>query len=187
MRNGFLKSPKLFIVLAVIVLAFVGYWQITNQQGPQKTIKTSTSSSTAPAKATVVLNRPFYFSIPQSGSTKNEQKITFTLLTAERKDEIKIKGEPRKPGEGHDFLLLRLELDNPSTKRIKFASADFIRLLGTGDKKYSPDFHNGTVILDPISVRRDLVSFKVDKDIKKFTLLIGELEKDKERLEIEFK
>lgn len=182
MKEKLLENPKL-IILTLIVAAVVGYFIYANQGDSQK--KTKPSTTTAPVKASVEVNAPFQFDIPQNGKLAPQQ-IKFTILRAERKDEIKVKGEARKATQGHDFLLLRLELDNPSPKRIKFVSSDFIRLLGAEDKKYSPDFHNGAVVLDPISVRRDLVSFIVDQDAKNFTLLVGELDKDKQQVNIEF-
>lgn len=177
-----LKNPKLIIGLFILAVV-IGYFIYTKGSDSQKRAKPS--PITAPVKSSVELNAPFKFNIPQDGKRALEQ-IKFTILRAERKDEIKVKGEVRKASEGHDFLLLRLELDNPSPQRIQFISSDFIRLLGAEDKKYSPDFHNGTIILDPISVRKDLVSFIVDQNIKKFTFLVGELDKDKQELNIEF-
>lgn len=183
MNEGLLKNPKL-IILTLIVAAAVGYLIYANQGDSQK--KTKPSQTTAPIKASVEVNTPFQFNIPQNGAKLAPQQIKFTILRAERKDEIKVKGEVRKATEGHDFLLIRLEIDNPSPQRIKFVSSDFIRLVGAEDKKYSPDFHNGSIILDPISVRRDLVSFMVDQGAKNFTLLVGELDKDKQQVNIEF-
>lgn len=179
-----LKNPKL-IVLILIVAAIVGYFIYSNQGDSQR--KAKPSPITAPVKASVEVNTPFQFDIPQNGTKQAPQQIKFTILRAERKDEIKIKGEVRKATPGHDFLLIRLELDNPSPQRIKLVSSDFIRLVGAEDKKYSPDYHNGAIVLDPISVRRDLVSFIVDQDARKFTLLVGELDKDKQQVNIEFK
>lgn len=176
------KYKKIILLLGLLLLIFAAYKFFSPKiSSPQK----PTEETTSQVLAQVAVNRSFTFPAQIQGGKKTED-VTFTITTVERKNEIKVKSKPRQALPGNNFLLVRLELDNPSTERLIFASADFIRLLGKDDKKFSPDFHNGQVIIDPLSVRRDLVSFMAAQDQKNFTLLVGELEKDKERLEINF-
>jgi len=117
---------------------------------------------------------------------KQEVPVTFTITTIERKDEIKVKGDPRRLTGGRDFVLVRIEIENDATERVAIASADRVRLEGGGGKLFAPDYHNGNVVVDPISVRRDLLAFIVDTDVKKLTFLVGELEGEKQRIEVSF-
>lgn len=176
------KYKKFLYLLVFVLLVFAGY-KIFSPKIPSPQKQTTNQSSRVLSQ--VEVGRSFTFPAQIQGGKKTED-ITFTLTQAERKNEIKVKGQPRQAQSGRDFLLLRIELDNPSTEKLVFASADFIRLLGKEEKKFSPDFHNGSVIIDPLSVRRDLVSFIIPEEKKSFTFLVGELEKDKERLEINF-
>ena len=63
---------------------------------------------------------------------------------------------------GKEYLLLRIELTNDMSERLAFATADHVRLQGEDEKLFSADFHNGNVVIDPLSVRRDLVAYVVD-------------------------
>ncbi len=165
------KKVNLQIVIAVLALSvLIGFFTFQNSRNSR------VPSKVAPVLARVAVDKSWVFS----------KDIKFTITTAEKKDQLKIKGNITKVSSGKDYLMLRLEIDNPSTERIKFMSSDLIRLI-EGDKKYAPDFHNGVINLDPISTRKDLVAFSVSEKVKKFTFQIGELSKEKETIEIEFK
>lgn len=181
------KKVNLQIVIAVLVLALlIGFFAFQNSRNSRTSGKTSavTDNKVAPALARVAVDKSWMFPIP--AAIKASGDVKFTITTAEKKDQLKVKNTGTKATSGKDYLLLRLEIDNPSTERIKFMSSDFIRLVA-GDKKYAPDFHNGVINLDPISTRKDLVAFSVGEETKKFIFQIGELSKDKETIEIEFK
>ncbi len=176
---------KIALLFAVLVLLVGGVSQVILQK---RSFTTTTQAK--PAIITTV-GKSFDFTAYEIGKNtsiqSNANKVKFTIVSAELQNEIKVKGEPRKAPDGKTFLMMRFELNNETTKRLSFISPDYIRLVGEGDKKYSPDFHNGVVVLDPLSVRNDLNSFVVDAKQKKFTFLIGELDKTKEKIEIIFK
>ena len=181
----FLKpSKKLLVVLGVAVpLVLVFAW------GRGKTLGTETASSVVSSqksresKATIEVGKTFTFNAVNAA--KEEVPIKFTITTVERKDEIKVKDEPKKTTAGRDFLLVRIELQNDATERVAIATTDRIRLEEAG-KLYAPDYHNGNVVIDPISVRRDLVAFIVDTDQKEFSFLVGELAGEKQKIQIKF-
>ncbi len=76
-------------------------------------------------------------------------------------------------------------LKEEKTEKLAFGSAERIRLDVDG-KFYAPDYHNGIVVIDPISVKKDLLAFSVEKKTDKFVLQVGELEGEKEKIEINF-
>lgn len=184
--RGFKKftSSKLFKILFLLLVLFIGYKTIRPRLS-QKEVAIQQPASVKPAKATTEVKKSFKFSASKIAG-KGEEEVNFTITTAELKDEIKVKGVPRKANKGNLFLLLRLEIENESTNRLSLTPADLIRLVGENEKKFAPDFHNATIIIDPISVRKDLVSFIVSQEQRKFTLLVGELEKEKEKVEVNF-
>ena len=180
------RYKKLLAVLGIVIAIFLIILLAKGQTGRSPSgVKTTVSSDkSTKAEATVNINRAFEFMAVNA--KKQEVPVTFTITTIERKDEIKVKGDPRRLTGGRDFVLVRIEIENDATERVAIASADRVRLEGGGGKLFAPDYHNGNVVVDPISVRRDLLAFIVDTDVKKLTFLVGELEGEKQRIEVSF-
>jgi len=177
------KVFKLFILLLLVIFGFAGYQAVRR---PASLKKTASEPRVIPAKSTVEIGKSFVFPAPKIGK-KGEEDVTFTIAYAELKDEITVKGNPRKATKGNQFLLLRLEIENKAPDRLSLIPSDYIRLVSEEGKNFSPDFHNAAIIIDPLSVRKDLVSFIVGQDEKKFTFMVGELEEEeKEKVEINF-
>lgn len=142
------------------------------------------SSETVKATAIAELNKQFKFkAINQKRETK---EVSFTIITVERKDEIKVKGETRRAPRDFDFMLVRVEIENTLPEKLAITPSDLIRLEDERGKLFSPDYHNGNVILDPLSVKKDLISFIVPKNTKKFVFQVGELDGKKEKVEVNF-
>lgn len=186
------RRDKIVILIALLVIGFVVYRLLITSGGRQSSSvlpgpKTFSSGDSEPAKPLkeTELDRAFTFNAQRQDGAGTEG-IQFTIFEAELKDEIKVQGEPRKAGKDKAYLLLRLELNNETTNRLKFTSADHVRRISEENKKYAPDYHNGTVTLDPISVRNDLMSFLVDKETELFIFQVGELEGEKENVEVTF-
>ena len=137
-------------------------------EGPQQAVFPDKATK---SKAQVKIGQSFEFKA--INAKKEEVSVIFTLVSAERKDEIRGKDEPRHASPGRDYLLLRLEIQNNKAERVAIASSDRIRLEGEDGKLFSPDYHNGNVVVDPISVRRDSVVFVVDSNINNFSFLVG--------------
>lgn len=187
--KSFRSFKKFFYIIAgsLIIIALI-YSFIFNKSS-SKAVEPKSISSTSNQKVT--LNREFEFSIPAINDqgqfiAKKEGKIKFIITEAELKDEIKVKGETRQAKEGQIYLILRIELQNDSPDRLAIISSKYVRLVGLENKKFSPDFHNAMVAVDPLSVRRDIVSFIVNKDSKNFNFQVGELEGEKQSIEIAF-
>ncbi|MBL7159334.1 hypothetical protein ISS85_02585 [Candidatus Microgenomates bacterium] len=180
-----LTFSKLFKLLIILAILFIGYQLIVRPRLFQKPFFSQKTTSISSVIAITDVKKSFEFeAIVVKG--KGAERIVFTIVSAELKEEIKVKGESRKVNEGKQFLLLRLEIENDTTEKLAMITSDLIRLVDNEDKKYAPDFHNATVVIDPLSVRKDLVSFIVDAKLKSFKLLVGGLEKEKETVEINF-
>lgn len=136
------------------------------------------------SSVSVGINKNFEFLAIDASKTK--VPVVFTLVSAERKEDITLKGESRKPSSGKDYLFLRVEIQNNKTERVAIASMDRIRLKDDKGNLYAPDYHNGNVVVDPISTKKDLLAFAVDKKQKTFILQVGELDGEKQEIEVKF-
>lgn len=163
------------VILIVLFSIFKKDNKSTNSSGVQSIVEKNVPT------VQIVKN----FNFQAIDAEKEMHDVTLSVVQAELKSEVKVKGEARKPSSGNSFLLLRLEIDNKDPERVAFSSADHIRLEADG-KKYAPDFHNGNVVIDPISVKKDLVAFIVPDSQKSFKFIIGELEGEKQELEVSF-
>jgi hypothetical protein len=178
------KLIKIFVFIFILFLVLIAIRAVVGGRPTSRTVVIQEQSVAKP-KATVELNKTFEFSAAKVGQ-KGTQKIKFTIASAELKDEIKVKSVPRKSDKESLFFVVRLEIDNPTSDKLSLAPSDLIRLVVGADKKFAPDFHNATIIIDPISIRKDLVSFVIPSDQKTFRLSVGELEGKKEIIEINF-
>lgn len=178
-KSNFLK---ILAFLFFLILLFVGLRAIVKTGSSQKVIVEQKASAT---KATARVGKSFKFPAARVGK-KGEEEVTFTIVSAELKDEIKVKGTPSRAESGKLFLVLRFEIENNTSERLSLTSSDFIRLLREEEKKFAPDFHNATIIVDPLSIRKDLVSFIILQNERNFTFSVGELEGEKETVEIKF-
>lgn len=186
------KIPKKFFLLftGFLILIFLGL-KIFSVNNKTKANNTNPKTITSQAEQKVTLNREFEFKIPAINDQgqfipKKEGKIKLILTEAELKKEIKVKNETKQANEGQQYLIIRIELQNDTADRLAIISNKYIRLIGENNKKFSPDFHNAMVAIDPLSVRRDLVSYIVNENAKNFTFQIGELEGTKQTIEIAF-
>ena len=185
-KNGGYRLPKRYkkiILLAVLILLFllIGTRIIRNKT---KTVNTQTSQ----IKNTKIIpvNKKFTFpAIDNQGKVAGV--INLTITSAEKTPEVLVKDQTYKAKEGKLFLIIDLELQNDSTNRLNIYPGDLIRLtIGDSDKKFAPDLHNNLVLVAPISTKVDRVGFVIDTDVKNLKLLIGELEKTKTEVSLNF-
>ena len=185
MRVKRFTFSKLFKLLLVLIIIFAGYQIVVRPRLSQSQPVAEKPLPAKLAKAITEINKSFEFEafiVKEEGT----EEVTFTIASAELKDQIKVKGEPRGVNKDEQFLLLRLEIENETTENLAIVSSNLVRLVDEEDKKHAPDFHNATIIIDPLSVRKDLLSFIVEENKKSFKLLVGELEEEKETVEINF-
>lgn len=182
--RGMVNKRNVFIGVVALLLVFIFARVVAPKRNTVS--KTNSNSQTQESKptATVEINKSFEFKAIDAD--KKEVPVTFTLVSAERKDEIKVKEESRKPVAGKDYLLVRIEIQNSKTQRVAIATADRVRLEGDNGKLYSPDYHNGNVVIDPISTKKDLIAFAVDIKQKTFVFQVGELDGEKQKVEVNF-
>lgn len=187
-KNATKFKKLLIVVIGLIALSTIGYRLFSGISKTASVVNPKVIGATSAQK--VELNKVMDFEIQTINDSgqflSKKDKIKFIITEAELKDSIKVKGEDRKVSDGQKYLILRIELQNDTPDRLAIISSKYVRLIGLEDKKFSPDFHNAMIAIDPLSVRRDLVAYIVNSDSKTFKFQIGDLEGDKQIIEITF-
>lgn len=181
-------NKKLWVVIGVVILVVAfGAVRLFAKAKPQvagtQTSNTSIASESSNAKATAEVGKTFDFTA--INVNKVQKPVKFTILKVERKDQIMVQGEVQVAPKGADYLLVRLEIENPHTERLAIAPSDLVRLEDSG-KFFAPDYHNGNVVLDPISTKKELIAFVVKQDANNFSFQVGQLDGDKQKVEISY-
>lgn len=117
-----------------------------------------------------------------------ENKLKMKIATAEKTSQVIVKDQIFTAKNNKMFLILNLELKNDITTPLNIAPGDLIRLeyIGETENKYAPDLHNNLVLVSAISTRNDRIGFVIPSEKKDFILYVGELEGNKEPVEIHF-
>lgn len=171
----------IIFALLVVVLGGVIFWKNLHRSSADKP---QTTSGTNVTLASVPLDKKIEVTAIRVVD-KKPILVGFSLIDGELKSQIKYKDNPISTSGDKQFLLIKLEINNSSPDRLAITSGDLIRL-NIDSKLYAPDYHNGTVVIEPISVRPDQVVFVVDKSQKVFKLSIGEPSGQREDLEVKF-
>ncbi len=176
-----IKNHKKVLIAILVVALLLILSQILKKGKTDTSSPLERSQSQTTAKANI--NKTFTFDAKDAKSLA--KPITLAFTSVERKDEIKVKGKPKKAPNGKDFLFVRLEIDNKYTQKVAFTPNEIIRLDKDG-KLYAPDYHNGRLVLEPLSIRNDSVVFTVNQDKQEFSFQIGELEGEKQKILVKF-
>jgi len=176
------KKPRVLITIALLLLVvFFGSRIFTAKVAK----KSNQITPVAVQKITLSSSVDFMGLDMQGKQTKN--KVKMSIVSAEKNGEVLVKDQTYKAKEGKTFLIVNLELRNDTTEKLNIIPGDLIRLtVGTEDKKYAPDLHNNAVLVAPISVKNDRIGFVIDSNAQSLKLLVGELEKKKEEIELKF-
>lgn len=161
-------------------------------------LATATSTTAAPAASgdsryevrgpvsTKELNREFLYPIKNSKG-KEVTKLKYLLETAELRDEIIVKGQRAVAVKGRLFLILTVKITNEYDKGIDINARDYVRISTTDnpEEKLAADVHNDPVTVQAISTKYTRLGFPINDTDRKLTLYVGELNGDKEAIEIE--
>lgn len=176
------KHKKIiFIVVLILLIGLIGPRIFKN-----KTKMGNNQISQTKNTKLIPVNKKFTFpALDNQG--KAAGVINFTITSAEKAPEVLVKDQTYKAKEGKLFLIINLELQNDSTNRLNIFPGDLIRLTtGDASKKFAPDLHNNMVMVAPISTKIDRVGFVIDSNTNNLKLLIGELEKQKTEIPLNF-
>jgi len=135
---------------------------------------------------TISLDRKWNFVGQDKMGAPTKTKITFSLVSAEKTNQIYVKNKPLRTTPDKVFLVLSLELENTTAERVYFYSSDFVRLIGSQDKKLEADFKNPRLEIAPFSTKKDKLAFLVGSQENDFQIQVGEIVGEKETVWIHF-
>lgn len=149
---------------------------------------TPVQSQIATAQKSQDLNKEFTFPI-KSSTDEEMSRIKFVIQKAEENSEIVIKGQKATAVTGRTFLIVELKITNSIDKSIQINTRDYVRLIVNGDEKgmLAPDIHNDPVEVQAISTKYTRVGFPVNTTDRDFTLQIGEIKGNKEKIKLDIK
>lgn len=141
---------------------------------------------TAPDALTTPVEREFSFQVYDKDK-KLSDEVKYTITTVQLTKTIIIKGQRATAVKGRTFLILNLKLVNEFDKSLFLNSRNYVRIqpMGTQDN-LAPEIHNDTVEVQPLSTKLTRIGLPVDEGIKEFKLFVGELEGEKEEIQIKF-
>lgn len=185
------KLPKLIIPLAVIVVLVVvinSFFKSTS--GSTETVAGSQSDSRFEVKAPLAIidiNKDYQFPVFDEKG-KEIGKFSYSILSAELKDEIIAKGKRATAVKGRLFLIVNVKISNPLDKGLQVNSRDYIRLTVNGNdaEKIAPDVHNDPIDAQAISTKTTRVGFAINDTDTNFVLQVGEIKGDKESINVSF-
>jgi hypothetical protein len=125
----------------------------------------------------------------------SKNKIDLVIRTAEKSQDILIKGQPATAKNGSAFLVLQVDLKNPSTERLIISPLNMLRLIVDNQKRAAEIYTEevpqirGSVVVEPDSTKVTRVGFVLTPDIisKALKLQIGDVNAaDKTVIDLKF-
>lgn len=169
---------KVLVIVAFIILAAIALLLFQNNRR-----NAGISNTNAPS---VTINRTYSFNARNDQIRIVDKKpIKVTLVKAELNRQILIKGQPAAAALGKTFLIIDAEVENPYQEPYYLPFNDLVRWQD-GDKLRAPDVHNALVLIDPIATKTTRVGFLVDAGRKSYTIKVGEINGEKQAIEISF-
>lgn len=132
----------------------------------------------------IAINKAYTFNARNNqGGVIDKKPMKLSVTSAEVNKNILIKGQPANARSGKSFLIFNVDIDNSFSDKLYMPVNDLVRLQ-EGDKLRAPDVHNSLVLVDPISTKTTRIGFLVDDGAKNFILKIGEVNGEKQTIEL---
>lgn len=181
------KKLTLYLVIGVafLVVVWIGARALFGG-GSSSVAGTSTQRvKIKAAKASQVIEREFLFPLT-NGSGENVSDIRYFIDKAEKMDEIVVKGQRATAIKGRTFMILTLKITNEYTQPIEIDTKDYVRLSvnDNRDEWLAPDIHNDPVLIQASSTKFTRVGFPIYDTDFDLVLRVGEIEGEKEFIEL---
>ncbi len=183
-NNIFLKAAKFLGMVVVAGLVLVGGMKLLSSSNFSSNAKDK-NSAVKSALAAQDINKEYSFPLKNS---KNEQigSLKYMVEKAELMDEIVIKGQKATAVAGREFIVLTIKISNDFKQSISINTRDYVRLSVNGNEEelLAPDIHNDPVEVQAISTKYTRLGFPINTSDEKLVLLVGEINGEKERIEL---
>ena len=179
-----LSKNHLYIGGAIAILVvFLGLIKLV-ARGPDNSGSSSNTDIKAPS-ATQDINREFVFPLRDTLG-EEVSKLKYILEKAETRDEIVVKGQKATAIRGRTFLIITLKIKNEHNKTIQVNTRDYIRMSVNGNENewLAPEVHNDPVEIQAISTKFTRVGFPINTTDKDIVLRVGEINGDKEKIDL---
>lgn len=138
-------------------------------------------------KATQSLNKKLEFPLKDEKG-KEISKLSYIIENAELRNEIIVKGKRAISVEGRTFLVLNVKITNTFNRPIQVNARDYIRLtINNSADKIAADIHNDPVEIQADSTKTTRLGFPINDTDKNLSLLIGELEGERQTVKLDLK
>ena len=178
-KSIFSRKILLILVVLLLVICLLAILYISGKN-PTNLVQNKA------AQQSVQINKSVDFPVRDQKGAATDKKLTMRITTTDKTSQILIQGKPATARSGKTFLIINLELDNPTQSKLGLAPVELIRLLDSEEKKYAPDVHNDKVSIEPLSTKRTRVGFVVDETKNSFNIQFGEVSGKKETVTINF-
>lgn len=176
-----------FLILGLIIITVIFFITTNLTKSKNNTVAGTQNNKVniQKAKATQLLNKEFLFPL-KDATGKEISKLKFFIQSAEKRDEIIVKGQKATSVQGRTFLILNLKITNDYNRSIQINARDYLRLIvNNSSEKLAPDIHNDPVEIQAISTKLTRLGFPINDTDKNLTLQVGEIEGNKELIKLE--
>lgn len=179
-KFSLMKAARYLLMSIILIAAVYGVYQFVagrKQVDSQVTIQGP--------KATLQINKDFSFPLKDS-TGKVVNQFIYTIQTAELRDEIIVQGQKATAVAGRTFLILNLKIANQHNQNVSINTRDYVRLSVNGNENewLAPDIHNDPVEVLAISTKYTRVGFAINSSDKSLVLQIGEINGDKQKIDL---
>jgi hypothetical protein len=140
----------------------------------------------AEAVASTQINSTFQLPVKDEAGSELGQ-MTVEIVSAEKRNEIYVKGQKATAVAGRKFLIINMKIDNPVQGSFDLKTRNYVRLSVNGNEQewLAPDIHNDPVEIQAISTKLTRVGFPINSNDTQLKLQIGEIKGDKQYLLLE--
>lgn len=180
----FALASVVIIVTVIIVSTKAG--STNNSTQASDSSRKASNVQLQPAKAKIPINKEFTFPI-KDDLGKDVGNIKYLIESAEKRDEILIKGQKATAIAGRTFLILNFKIENKSNHKININTRDYVRLsVNNGTEWLAPDIHNDPVEAQAIATKYTRVGFPISDTDNKLKLQAGEVNGKKTVVDLKF-
>jgi len=186
--RGVARINKLILVA---VLAVAAVFAASRIGSTQSSAQVSGRLSVTHPRDTFEVGREFSFPVRDS-EDNIVGHLKLKIEEAELRDELIINGEVARSVKGRTFLIINLKVTNDLDRALRSVPLlSYLRLSvnGAEGERAAPGIHSlgeeRVLRVDPISTKETRVGFPVNETDRDFVLFVGEVNGEKERLELD--
>lgn len=183
-KNFLTARKKISIVIAAVLVVAVLVSLRASSQG--KGFVQGAAEQTSSDRKIVDINKSFEIPIKTKEGEETGEKLNVKILTMEIAKEILIQGKPAKAKDGKAFLLITMEIENPTKRQLSVKPIDMVRMINADGKGVAAEVHNNEVSSEPVSTKKTRIGYVINEGDTHFKFLIGEVRGVQEPIEVSF-